>query len=78
MAQYLNAGDHVRVTAKNGLMGYRPGDRGKVLGGPYTRGDILDGPSSHSDAQQCYIVTMASASAPRIAVFVAEEIELET
>ncbi len=78
MAQYLNAGDLVRVTEKNGLAGYHPGDRGKVLGGPYTRGDILDGPSTHSDDQPCYIVTMDSAIAPQIAVFIAEEIELET
>ena len=77
MVRYLKAGDHVRVTVKNGLSGYRPGDRGEVLGGPYTKDDILEGPSTDSGIQQCYIVTMDSGSAPRIALFIVEEIELE-
>jgi hypothetical protein len=34
MSRTLNAGDRVRVTVRNRVPGYQPGDKGTVLRGP--------------------------------------------
>ena len=36
MSRGLNAGDRVRVTGRNRLAGYQPGDKGTVVRGPST------------------------------------------
>jgi hypothetical protein len=36
MGRPLQIGDRVRVTGRNGIAGYRPGDRGTVVRGPST------------------------------------------
>jgi hypothetical protein len=62
----LRPGDRVRVTRKNRLPGYLPGERGEVVAGPEAvAGSVL----------RYYLVAMEREFGPASAVFAADEIE---
>jgi hypothetical protein len=66
MSRTLNAGDRVRVTVRNRVPGFKPGDKGTILSGPRSP----DGDPPY------YIVVMDRDGLQRTGVvFAADEIE---
>lgn len=62
----MKPGDQVRVTWKNRLAGFLPGDRGKILAGP--EDDAASMP-------RFYYVAVQKFQASRVVVFTEDEIE---
>jgi hypothetical protein len=65
MSGELKPGDRVRVTVRNRMAGYQPGDKGRILGGPHVP---LGG-------HPYYLVAMETSMTGRPVVFMEEEIE---
>jgi hypothetical protein len=66
MSRTLNAGDRVRVTVRNRVPGFQPGDKGTILSGP--KSPDVDPPY--------YIVVMDKDGLQRTGVvFAADEVE---
>ena len=67
MSQEWKPGDRVRVTSRNQVRGYRPGDRGTVT----------QGPTTPTNGEPFYRVLMDKDSTTSTVVFTAGEVEAD-
>jgi hypothetical protein len=70
MSDALKVGDRVRVTVRNRVQGYQPGDKGTVKQG-------VNPPGDDDSYLPCYVVQMDKDGPTKNIIFCSDEIELD-